>query len=121
MILRPLSSQLSTLGRIARSARAPGFRLRRGLAASMGPLAEQSAARAETDHAEPDDLYVAHARAQFETHMRVSGPPDSWDYRYPEHLTGPSAANYPPHRHLRLSQIAPRQSTWPKAARQTEM
>lgn len=28
--------------------------------------------------------------------MRVSGPPDCWGYRYPEHLTGPSAANYPP-------------------------
>ena len=28
--------------------------------------------------------------------MQVSGPPDAYDYRYPEHLTGPSAADYPP-------------------------
>jgi hypothetical protein len=67
----------------------------RNLAASMGPRADESAVRAEADHAEPDDLYVARLRAQHENHMRVSGPPGACDYRYPAHLTGPWAANYP--------------------------
>jgi hypothetical protein len=68
----------------------------RDLAASMGPRADQSAARAEAAYAEPDDAYVARLRAQHETSIRVSGPPGSWDYRYPAHLTGPGAAAYPP-------------------------
>jgi hypothetical protein len=68
----------------------------RDLAASMGPMADQSAARAEASYAEPDDAYVARLRAQHETAARVSGPPGSWDYRYPAHLTGPGAAVYPP-------------------------
>ena len=68
----------------------------RNLAATMGPLADQTTARAEAGHAEPDDTYVARLRAQHETRMQVSGPPGSWDYRYPAHLTGPSAAEYPP-------------------------
>jgi hypothetical protein len=66
------------------------------LAASMGPQADQSAARAEARYAEPDEAYVTRLRAQHETHRQVSGPPGSWDYRYPAHLTGPSAAAYPP-------------------------
>ena len=66
------------------------------LAASMGPLADQSAARAQARYAEPDDTYVTRLRTQHETHIRVSGPPGSWDYRYPAHLTGPGAAAYPP-------------------------
>jgi hypothetical protein len=41
-------------------------------------------------------MYAARMRGQFETHMRVSGPPGAYDYRYPEHLTGPGAASYPP-------------------------
>jgi hypothetical protein len=68
----------------------------RDLADWMGPRADESALRAETEFAEPDDLYVARVRAEFETYMQVSGPPDAYDYRYPEHLTGPSAASYPP-------------------------
>jgi hypothetical protein len=68
----------------------------RDLAASLGPLADQTAARAEARYAEPDDAYVTRARAQHETHMQVCGPPGSWDYRYPAHLTGPGAAAYPP-------------------------
>lgn len=64
----------------------------RDLAASMGPLADQSAARADARYAEPDEAYVTRLRAQLETHMQVSGPPGSWDYRYPAHLTGPGAA-----------------------------
>jgi hypothetical protein len=68
----------------------------RDLAASMGPLADQTAARAETSYAEPDDAYVTRLRAQYETHLQVSGPPGSWDYRYPARLTGPGAAAYPP-------------------------
>ena len=67
----------------------------RDLAASMGPLAGQTTARAEASYAEPDDAYVTRLRAQHETHMQVSGPPGSWDYRYPAHLTGPGAAAYP--------------------------
>ncbi|MGH3220087.1 MAG: hypothetical protein ACRDPY_15510 [Streptosporangiaceae bacterium] len=68
----------------------------RDLAASMGPLADTSAARAEAHYAEPDDAYVTRLRAQHETRMRVSGPPGSWTYRYPAHLTGPGAAACPP-------------------------
>jgi hypothetical protein len=68
----------------------------RDLAASMGPLADQTTARAEASYAEPDDAYVTRLRTQHETHVQVSGPPGSWDYRYPSHLTGPGAAAYPP-------------------------
>src|SRR6266568_5227804 len=68
----------------------------RDLAASMGPQADQTAARAEARYAEPDDAYVTRLRAQHETSVQVSGPPGCWDYRYPAHLTGPGAAAYPP-------------------------
>ena len=68
----------------------------RDLAASMGPLADQRAARAEARYAEPDGAYVTRLRAQHETHVQVSGPAGSPDYRYPAHLTGPGAAAYPP-------------------------
>ena len=66
------------------------------LAASMGPLADQTTARAQARYAEPDDAYVTRLRAQHETHVQVSGPPGSWDYQYPAHLTGPGAGAYPP-------------------------
>ena len=68
----------------------------RDLAASMGPQADQTAARAEARYAEPDDAYVTRLRIQHETHMQLSGPPGSPDYRYPAHLTGPGAAACPP-------------------------
>lgn len=68
----------------------------RDLAATMGPLADQAAARAEARYAEPDDAYVTRLRAQHETHMQVSCPAGSPDYRYPAHLTGPGAASCPP-------------------------
>lgn len=68
----------------------------RDLAESMGPLAARAAARAEIEAAEPDDAYVARLRADWETCMQVSGPPEAWDYRYPARLTGPGAASYPP-------------------------
>ena len=68
----------------------------RDLAATIGPRAAASATRAEIDSAEPDDLYVARLRAEFETHMHAHpGSPDP-GYRYPAHLTGPAAAGYPP-------------------------
>ena len=67
----------------------------RDLAASMGPRAAETAARAEADYAEPDEAYVARLRAEHETYMQVSGPIGAHDYRYPEHLTGPGAASYP--------------------------
>ena len=53
----------------------------RDLAASMGPLADETAARAEARHAEPDEAYVTRLRPQHETSVQVSGPPGSWDYR----------------------------------------
>ena len=64
----------------------------RDLAGTIGPMAHASALRAEIEEAEPDDAYVARQRADFESHMRWDHP----DYRYPAHLTGPSAASYPP-------------------------
>jgi hypothetical protein len=80
-------------GKIASQPDAP--QTLRDLASSMGPRAEAATARAEAAYAEPDDAYVARARTRHETHMRASGPPDAWDYRYPKHLTGPGAASYP--------------------------
>jgi hypothetical protein len=68
----------------------------RDLAASLGPMAGKSAADADAAYDQPDDAYVARLRAEHETYMQVSGPPGSWDYRYPAHLTGPGAAAYPP-------------------------
>jgi hypothetical protein len=68
----------------------------RDLAATIGPMAHASAVRAEVEAAEPDDAYVARQRAEFETHMHVHWDHPDPDYRYPEHLTGPSAAGYPP-------------------------
>lgn len=68
----------------------------RDLAAAMSPQADQAAARAEARYAEPDEAYVTRLRAQHETHMRVSCPAGSPDYRYPSHLTGPGAASCPP-------------------------
>ena len=64
----------------------------RDLAATIGPMARASAIRAEVEDAEPDDAYVARKRAEFESHIWWDHP----DYRYPAHLTGPSAASYPP-------------------------
>jgi hypothetical protein len=66
------------------------------LAASMGPLADRAAARAQARYAEPDDILVTRLRIQHQNHIQVSGQPGSWDYRYPTHLTGPGAAAYPP-------------------------
>ena len=42
----------------------------RDIAATIGPMAHASAMRAEIEAAEPDDLYVARQRADFEAHMR---------------------------------------------------
>ncbi|MGH7171872.1 MAG: hypothetical protein ACRELG_16475, partial [Gemmataceae bacterium] len=50
----------------------------RDLAASLGPQADQTTARAQASHAEPDEAYVTRLRAQHETHIQVSGPPGSW-------------------------------------------
>ena len=67
----------------------------RDLAASLGPLATTSAARAEAGFAVPDDAYVAQARADWETYMRVSAPDGSRDYRYPDRYVGEAAARQP--------------------------
>ena len=66
------------------------------LAATIGPRTTESAARAEADHAEPDELYVARLRAEFETHRRVHWDNPDPAYQYPQHLTGPEAASHPP-------------------------
>jgi hypothetical protein len=67
----------------------------RDLAATMGPLAAKSDARAEADHAVPDAEFVAQARANWEACMQVSGPDGSWDYRYPDRYVGEAAASQP--------------------------
>jgi hypothetical protein len=69
----------------------------RDLAATMGPLAARSAARAEADYAVPDAEKVAQDRANWETYMQVSAEDGSWDYRYPARYTGPEAASRPRH------------------------
>jgi len=97
-----LQRERSTAADIAawadRISAAPGrhTQMARDLAATIGPMAKASAVRAEIEEAEPDDAYVARQRAEFETHMRVHWDHPNPDYRYPEHLTGPSAASYPP-------------------------
>ncbi len=53
----------------------------RDLAASSRPLADQTTARADARHAEPDEAYVTRLRPHHETSMQVSGPPSSRDYR----------------------------------------
>jgi hypothetical protein len=67
----------------------------RNLAATMGPLATASAARAEADYAVPDAVKVAEARKNWETYMQVSAPNGSWDYRYPDRYVGEAAASQP--------------------------
>jgi hypothetical protein len=67
----------------------------RDLAATMGPLAARSAARAEASYAVPDEEHVAAGRANWETYMQVSAPDGSWDYRYPARYTGEAAASQP--------------------------
>jgi hypothetical protein len=59
-------------------------------------MAKASALRAEIEDAEPDDAYVVRLRAEFAIHMRVHWDHPVLGYRYPEHLTGSSAASYPP-------------------------
>jgi len=49
----------------------------RDLAASMGPVADETAARAEARHAEPDEAYVTRLGPQHETSAQVCGPPGS--------------------------------------------
>ena len=68
----------------------------RDLATTIGPRAAESAARAEANYAEPDELYVARLRTEFETHRRIHWDNPDPSYRYPAHLTGPGAAAYPP-------------------------
>ena len=67
----------------------------RDLAASMGPLAEKSAARAQASVAEPDETWVARERGTWETFMQVRDTDGAADYRYPARYTGPEAAGQP--------------------------
>jgi hypothetical protein len=71
-------------------------RAARDLATTIGPDAADSAIRAEIDSAEPDEVFVAQLREEFEIHRRVHWDNPDPSYRYPAHLTGPGAANYPP-------------------------
>jgi hypothetical protein len=67
----------------------------RGLAETMGPLADRSRARAEAALAEPDEAYVARERGNWETFMRVSAP-DGWpEYRYPARYIGEASGGQP--------------------------
>ena len=79
----------------------------RDLAATIEPHAAASATRAEIESAEPDDLYAARLRAEFETHMHVHCDNPDPGYRYPAHLTGPSAAAYPPPAEADIGGIKP--------------
>lgn len=67
----------------------------RDLAATSASLADQADARAQAVEADPDEVRVAKLRAVYEGYMRNSGPAEAWDYRYPQHLTGPEAASHP--------------------------
>ena len=68
----------------------------RDLATTIGPHAAESAMRADIESAEPDETCVARLREEFETYRHVHWDHPDPDYRYPAHLTGPSAASYPP-------------------------
>lgn len=56
-------------------------------------IARRAALTADVDDAEDLDAWTARIRAQYVTGRRVAG---DWDYEYPAHLLGPSAADYPP-------------------------
>jgi hypothetical protein len=71
-------------------------RAARDLAAAIGPHAADSAMRAEIELAEPDEVYVARLREEFEIHRHVHWDNPDPTYCYPSHLTGPGAASYPP-------------------------
>ena len=68
----------------------------RDLAATIGPHAADSARRAEIDLAEPDEVFVARLREEFEMHRHGCGDSPDPSYRYPAHLTGAGTASYPP-------------------------
>ena len=59
----------------------------------MRPIADEQQLRSHLDAAEPDELRVQRLRQQWVTHKQVRGEDT---YHYPTHLTGPSAAAYPP-------------------------
>ncbi len=65
-------------------------------AASMGPLPTRP--RPAPKAATPNRTWPTSPgyAPQHETSMQASGPPGSWDYRYPGHLTDPGAYSPPP-------------------------
>ncbi|MFG1913019.1 hypothetical protein [Kribbella sp. NPDC048928] len=65
----------------------------RRLAEIMRPMAEKAQQRAEEESAVPREDAVLEDRRRLEISRQVSDEPD---YTYPEHLTGPGAAAYPP-------------------------
>jgi hypothetical protein len=64
------------------------------LSQSMERLADGQAQRDRWDQAVDEEIAVETMRAEWETHVRVSG--DDPDYRYPARYVGPGAADYPP-------------------------
>jgi len=66
----------------------------RDLAASIRPLADQTATRAEARHAEPDEAYVTRLRPHHRTSVQVSGAPGSWNYCQSAHPTKPGVGAY---------------------------
>jgi hypothetical protein len=61
---------------------------------SLGRLTQGQAQRDRWDRAVDDEIGLEKMRAEWETHVRVSG--DDPDYRYPAHYCGPEASQYPP-------------------------
>lgn len=68
----------------------------RDVAASIGPHADENLTRIDIESAEPDELYVARLRTEFENLQRNHPDHPDLSYRYPARLTGPGAAAYPP-------------------------
>jgi hypothetical protein len=60
----------------------------------MGRLTGGQAQRDRWDRAVDEEIGLEEMRAEWETHVRVSG--DDPDYRYPERYRGPGASQYPP-------------------------
>jgi hypothetical protein len=61
---------------------------------SMERLTDGQAQRDRWDRAVDEEIAVETMRAEWETHVRVSG--DDPEYRYPARYVGPGAADYPP-------------------------
>jgi hypothetical protein len=61
---------------------------------SLGRLTAEQAQRDRWDQAVDEEMDLETMRAEWETHVRVSG--DDPDYCYPAHYRAPGAGRYPP-------------------------